>query len=282
MTKPRAALLSLALCLASSARAAGDAGPGPVALRISGTGAGLGTMKLVADAYLREHPEASVVLLPSVGSSGAIQAVAEGALDIGLSARALRPEERARGLVERPYARTPFVLAAGAGVDLKTLDAEELARIYAGERKTWPNGERVRVVLRPASDADTALLRSISPRLAAAVDAALGRQGMLLATTNQECTALLARTRGGIGPSTLAQLRAEGSRLRAFEWGGVAPTTSSLAAGTYPLAHTLSVVVRARPPEEIRRFLAFLGSPRAAELLLKGGALPVPLARLDD
>ncbi len=282
MTSPRATLLALTLCLPGPALAEGAGGPTRGAtLRFSGTGAGLGAVRIVAEAFSRAHGDVHVEVLPSLGSGGAIQAVAGGALDVGIVARPLEPKELARGLVQRSFARTPLVLAVGPGSDATGITPGELARMYRGQLPAWPNGERVRIVLRPRIDADTAALRAASQELASAIDFALERPGMLMARTNQECTAMLARIPGSIGPATLAQLRTEESSLGKLAWNGVAPTLENLDSGAYPLSHTLSVVVRARPSPEVLRFLAFLRTPEAAAILRRAGALPLPLEPLE-
>lgn len=282
MTNTKATLLALVLGLPGAALAAGGASAGPgTTLRISGTGAGLGAIRLVADAFSRVQGDVRIEILPSLGSGGAIQAVEVGALDVGIAARPLEPKELARGLAQRSFGRTPLVLAVGPGTEASGITPGELARMYRGELLSWPNGERVRVVLRPRADTDTSALRAASPELAAAIDVALERPGMLMARTNQECATMLARTPGSIGPTTLAQLRTEATSLGKLAWNGVQPTLENLESGAYPLAHVLSVVVRARPSPEVLRFLAFLRSPDAAAILRGAGTLPLPFPPLE-
>src|SRR5512133_646794 len=146
--------------------------PSPAAETLRVTGTALGTLVQLADAFTKLHPEIRVKALPSVGSGGAFRAVAEGAIELGVSARPLTPDEFTLGLVTLPYARTPFVFAVGPRVAVKDLTAEEAARIYRGERTRWPDGERIRLVLRPRSDADSQLLMDISPALAQAAESA--------------------------------------------------------------------------------------------------------------
>ncbi len=250
-------------------------------LRVSGTGTALGAMRRLSGAFEKANPGHRVVVLPSVGSSGAVKAVAHGALDVGLSGRPLGPEEQALGLVASPYARTPFVFAVGPRSGITAITARELVRIYRGELQTWPSGERVRVVLRPRTDLDDRIVRSISANVAAAVEVAHGREGMLTAISNQECEEILTHTPGSIGPTTLTQLRTEGDTLTPLAWEGAAPTVSNLASGAYPLVKTLLVVTRTSPSPAIRRFLDFLGSPEARKILEQTGNIPVPPRRLD-
>jgi len=270
--RPLLPLLLGALLLGGVARAA----PAESAIRVTGTGSAIGVLERLGRAFEKANPGLAIQVLPSVGSSGAIRAVAGGALDLGLSGRALRPEELALGLRAFPFARTPFLFAVGPQTSATRIGAAELARIYRGEMERWPDGERVRVVLRPASDADTTYLRSLSPELASAVDAASTRPGMLMAITNLECDEVIGRTPGSIGPSTLAQLRTNSHGLRALWWEGVEPTVANVVAGTYPLAKPLYLVMPRAPSPAVRQFLAFLASPQGQQLLEGAGCQPLP------
>jgi phosphate transport system substrate-binding protein len=155
-----------------------------------------------------------------------------------------------------------------------------LARIYRGETPSWPDGTRVRLVMRPHFDVDTHLIRAISPELDAAVGQALMREGLLLASTNQECDEMVARTPGAIGPSTLTQLVSDSPAIRPLAWNGVTPTLENLVSGAYPLAKPFFLVIQAAPSRQVKRFLAFLGTPEARQILQQAGNLPVALAPL--
>lgn len=265
---------SAALALSPEARAADS-------LRASGTGSALGAMRRLAGAFAEASPGDRLEVLPSLGTSGAIQAVAHGALDLGFLGRDLKPPEKALGLVALPYARTPFVFVAGPRSGVSGITAADAVRIYRGEVATWPGGERVRVVLRPKADSDNELLRAISPEMAAAVEASFNREGMLMAATNQDCDEMAARTPGALAPSTLTQILAEGEKLEPLAWNGALPTLANLASGAYPLEKRLLVVVRASPTPPVRRFLAFLGSARARKILEDAGNLPLALPALE-
>jgi phosphate transport system substrate-binding protein len=248
------------------------------AIRVSGTGTALGTLRLLASAYEKAHPGQVVHLLPSVGSAGGIKAVGDGALDLAVSGRELLPAERGHGLVARPFARTAFAFAAGPRAAVDDLTPALLARIFRGESTVWPDGERIRLVLRPRNDADTLFIRSLSPELDAAVELALARDGMVMATTNQDCNETLARTPGSIGPSSLTQLMTEPVGLRPLSWNGVMPNLKNLSSGAYPLVKPLLLVVRAPLSGKVRSFLEYLATPEAGRILEQTGNLPVAMA----
>ena len=257
------------------------AGAAQETVRITGTGTALGTLRLLAAPYEKANPGSRLQVLPSVGSSGAFKAVSKGAIDVGVSARPLRKSEYGLGLVAFPYARTPLLFAAGPRSGAKDLTHADAVRAYRGELLSWPNGERLRLVLRPRADADTELLIAISPDLAAAAESALAREGMLMAATNQDCVAILERTPGSLGLTSLTQLITEGLRVTPLTWNGVAPTLQNLDAGVYPLQKTLYVVVRAPASPAVRRFVAFLASAEAKRILEQAGNLAVPLPRIE-
>jgi phosphate transport system substrate-binding protein len=269
----------LAACAAAGAFVAlAPTAPGADGVvRATGTGTALGAMRRLAPAFEKANPGHRLQLLPSLGSSGALKALADGAIDMALSGRPIKPDEQALGLVAVPYARTPFAFVVGPRAGVTGITAAEAARIYSGAQERWPNGERVRLVLRPRVDMDTGIVAAISAEMAAAVDVAMARDGMLMAATNQDCHEIVVQTPGSIGPSSLTQIMTEDPGLVPLTWNGVAPTLRNLASGQYPLQKTLFLAVRAPPTAAVRCFLSFLASPEAARILEATGNLPLPI-----
>ena len=80
---PRAQMLEPAVrtLVAALLLSAASAGASPCAnaetLEIRGTGATLGTMQALADAFARKQSAAAIEVLPSLGSSGGIKALAD-------------------------------------------------------------------------------------------------------------------------------------------------------------------------------------------------------------
>lgn len=242
--------------------------------RIGGTGSALGSIKVVAEEYSRLHPEARVnVVLPAIGSGGAIKALLAGALDIAISARPLSETERGQGLVESAYARTPFVVATGSTAKIGEIRLTELAAFYSGRTSTWKDGSPVRVVLRPPTDSDTATLRAMSAEMAQALDAAQSRKGMLVAMTDQESADIIEKTPGAIGSTTLALIVAEKRNLHPLAVEGAEPSLNALEAGRYPYARTFSLVTRANVSAATRSFVEYLLSPAGGAILRRNGQL---------
>ena len=243
-------------------------------IRISGTGGAMGTMRILGEAVRKTHPGIRVELIQGMGSSGAILALLAGRLDIGLSARLLSDEERARGIKETRYARTPLVFGANSTLRDTGLTMETLAEIYGGKRD-WENGKRIRLVLRLPKDTDIAVLKAMSPAMSAAVDIALRRQAMIVATTDQDTADAIENVPGAFGATTLSIVLSEKRAIRVLSLDGVMPSVRTMANRSYPYSKTFFMVTKNPPPAAVRWFIDFVRSPAGAAILLKNGQEPM-------
>ncbi|EHR69417.1 ABC-type phosphate transport system, periplasmic component [Burkholderiales bacterium JOSHI_001] len=247
-------------------------------LRFGGTGSAIGTIKRLAQAFQQVEPGFQLELVPNLGSSGGIKAVGSGAIQLGAASRPLKAEEAATGLRAVEYGRTAFVLAT-AKDGVQNLTRREVADLYAGRQARWPDGQPVRLVLRPASDADASQLASFSPEVKLAVEAAQAREGMVLGMTDQETVDVIERLPGGLGTASMALLLSEQRRAHALAIDSVAPTLANVENGRYPYTKTMLLVLRADAPAAVNRFVAFIGSAAGRRLLAETGhVLPVPAA----
>jgi phosphate transport system substrate-binding protein len=240
-------------------------------LRIGGTGNALGTMRLLGEAFVRLHPEHKVVVLPSIGSSGAIKAVPRGALDVGVSARPLNEAEKAAGVVAIEYARTPTVLAVSRGAAVREVTRDQLVAIFAGTLTRWPDGTPIRPVLRQPGDDNTRQLKSLTPLMEQALGAAEQRAGLPFAVIDQEAADKIETIPGAIGVTALSLILSEERGLRPLALDGVEPSVSNAAAGSYPLSKRFFVIVRPEPAPAVRSFVEFLRSAPAREILARTG-----------
>jgi phosphate transport system substrate-binding protein len=240
-------------------------------LKIGGTGAAIATITQVATAYQKKHPGVRFVFPPSLGSTGGIKAVIAGALDVGLSSRALTEAERRHGLVLAEYARTPLLLVTshqGAGLNF-TL--KQIAALYNGETQSYPDGTPIRLIMRPEVEIDIHLIRGLSPEMDQAVQKAQSREGMIVAVNDQDNGELLEQTMGAIGWITQAQLISEGRQVIPLPLDNILPSEANFASGKYPLFKSFSVVTAAQASPLVNSFLEFLASAEGRAILLKNG-----------
>jgi phosphate transport system substrate-binding protein len=276
MSRARSIALAAATLLALSWPADAPAGE---AIRVGGTGAAMKTAELLGEAFRKKRPDVGIVVVPGMGSRGAKKALLAGAIDLAISADPVSPDEQGQGLAGSDLGRTPFVLAVGAQSAATSVTSAQLVEIYSGRTAAWPDGSRLRLVIRPRGDSDNAMLQGMSPQMRQAVEDALARPGMKLAATDGEAADTIAATPGAIGTSTLALLLSEKRALRPLVLDGATPSPRAIADGTYPHAKSFVLVTRGRPSGTLQQFLAFVASRPGQQLLGRIGYWVPPNGR---
>lgn len=261
----------LAFAIASSAMLFAGEVAAAEEIRIGGTGNALGTMRLLGDAFGKQNPDIKVTVLPSLGSSGAIKAVPKGALDIGLSAQPLTEEERKLGAIAVEYARTLQVFAVATKTQVRALTLDQIADIYSGKMVNWPDGSRIRPVLRPSGEDVTRQIKHMSPALDKALSAAEQRPGMPFATSDQDAADKTESIPGALGATSLSLINSENRPLRALTLNGVEPTVSNGAAGKYPHVKRFFLITQPDQSAAVKHFIAFMQSPAGHAILSRAG-----------
>ena len=170
----------------------------PDALVVAGTGAALPLFTQIAEVWepsVRREHGVGIIVPGSIGTGGAIRALRDGAIDVGLGSRPLRESELGPDVREIAYARAPLAFvanSAGQGDASWT----ELESILAGHTRQWRNGTPAVVVHREPGDSGLAALREAAPELADAFDA--GREGALIAYTEAEAVEFVRTIPGAI------------------------------------------------------------------------------------
>ena len=242
-------------------------------IRIGGTGTALATMKLLGEQFRKKHPDITIAVLPSLGSSGGIKALLGGELDIAISYREPSGDEQNKGLASIEYAKTPFVFLTHKTNILSNITLQEVADIYNGKTITWPDDTPVRLILRPAGEANTKILQSISEDMNRAVQNSFKRSGLNIAVNDQENVDLIERLPGSFGAGSLCQLISEKRTLNILSLNGVKPSVRTLADGTYPYFKDLYIITGPRSSPLARQFIDFVFSPSGRSILGKTGHL---------
>jgi phosphate transport system substrate-binding protein len=242
-------------------------------IRVGGVGAATALLPHVFAAF-DPSEKFKLEVIPGLGTTGGLNALAENVLDMAVSGRALKPDELARGLTQRVAIRTPFVLVTSHSRP-NDLKGSEIAGIFKNAKATWGDGSPVRIILRPKSDSDTAVLGAIFPDMANAIEQARLRQDLPLAATDQDNADLAERIPGSLTGSTLTQVKMEQRRLRLVRIDGVEPSLENLERGIYPFAKTLHFVLPAKNNPVVERFVEFLLTPAGQAALKASGNLLV-------
>jgi phosphate transport system substrate-binding protein len=219
-------------------------------LRIGGVGAAMGMLPQLFAAFERTDAT-KLEVIASLGTSGGLRALSEGALDIAVAGRALTPDE--------------FVTSHPAPNGFKSSEA---AGIFRAAKPTWADGSPMRIILRPKTDSDTGLLGGMFPGMAGAIEQARTRPDLSTAATDQDNAELAERVPGSLTGSTLTQIKTERRNLRFVPIDGTMPSMVNVERGIYPYSKILTFVLPAQKNADAERFIAFLRSAAGQAALL--------------
>lgn len=255
--------IAAALCL-GSARAE--------VLSIGGTGGPLATLRLLGQATSERDPGLHVEIVFSLGTEGSLRALADGALDIAVMARALKAEDRALGLDQIELGRTAVVFITSHRT-IRSIQTSDIERIFAGTTTHWADGTPVRLILRRGSESDLQVLRRRTPSIAPLLDDLHRRREIPIAATAQENFDLAETTPGSLAIGTLAQLITERRGIHVLSVDGSAPSLDSLRTGTYPYTKPIHLAFRRPPSARVKAFLGLVASERGRAILMAAGWL---------
>lgn len=249
-------------------------------IKIGGVGSALVTMKLIAQEFEKANPGIKVEVVPGLGSNGGIRALISGAIDIGISGRPLKDDEKAQGAVEIKYAETPFVFVTN-NKSASGLTTKELIEIYEGKKQIWPDKKQIRLVMRPKKDSDTDVLKGLAPEMHQAIKTGLSREGMIIAITDQENIDKILKAPDSLGATTLTQIISEKISVRVLPFNGIKPGIKAVADGSYPHVKPLYLVVfKSKTSAEAQKLITFIFSPRGQKILSANGNIVVERKRV--
>ncbi len=257
--------------LAVSAAASPEQGP---PLIFAGSGSNLPIVRVLAQAFQRTHPEITIDVPASIGSSGGIQAAADGAIAMGLISRELKDKEKGRGLTVITYARTPLIIGVHPSVAEDAITHAELLDIYRGKKRSWRDGRDIVVLTREPGDSSIEALVKGVPGFKAVYEESQQAARWTTLLTDQVMNETLARTPHAIGMSDLGSVTIERHLIKQLKVNGMAPTLKNLQAGRYPLYKTLAFVYRKeRLPAGVGLFLDYVRSKEGEKILKVNGYL---------
>jgi phosphate transport system substrate-binding protein len=242
-------------------------------LEVVGTGDGMPVFEALGSAFAVKNPDVTIVVPPSIHSSGGVREVGTDRAVLGRIARPLKKDEEALQLHVVPLFRVPAVFYTHPSVGIKSLTTEQLAGIFSGIVQNWREvggpDMRIKVVRREDNDSTLAVLRDTLPGWK---ELKFNPDRSKLATSTQDAYASVRTVSGaiGFGPYS-AELGASGLKVIAIN--GIAPTETQ-----YPSALTLSLIYRdTTVTKAARDFIDFVFTYAGRKAIVDNGA--VPLAR---
>lgn len=90
----------------------------------------------LSEAFMETNPDVDVTYDPT-GSGAGVTGAADGTLDIGLSSRALKDEEKEQGLEETTFALDGIAIVVNNENTVTDLSLEQIAKLATGEITNW-------------------------------------------------------------------------------------------------------------------------------------------------
>ncbi len=206
----------------------------------------------------------------ATGSGSGIQAVEEGRCDIGLSSRALKDEETAKGLVGTTLAYDGIAIIVNPANPVSDLDVETIAKIYTGEITNWKEvgGEDKEIVLigREAGSGTRDGFESITKT----EDSCKYRQEL---TSTGDVITTVAGNPAAIGYASLASVK---DTVKALTVNKVAPSEETIQNGTYVIQRPFVLVTKKDTAlsESAQKFFDYVTSDAAKETITAAGVVP--------
>ena len=247
-----------------------------LASRLSGTVATDGSTSMekvvgaLGEAFTTANPDVKFTYNPT-GSGSGITAIAEGRCDIGLSSRALKDDEKAKGLTETTLALDGIAIIVNPANGAKGLTLQQISDIYTGKIANWKDvggadGEIV-VIGREAGSGTRDGFESIT----GTNDACKYRQEL---TSTGDVITTVSQNPDAIGYASLASLK---DNVKALTVGGIAPTEETVKDGSYVIQRPFVLVTKdgVELSETAKKFFDYATSAEAAEIISAAGAVPV-------
>jgi len=245
-------------------------------LVVASSGATLDLARRFAQRWEQTHPGLRAHVPPSVGTSGAVRAVADGVAQVGLAGRALLDHERGRPVVAHLVALCPVAFVSSGPREVTHVTPADLTRWFGDPDARWPDGRRVVPLLRERTDSGRMLLREAYPEVFAAMERAQRRRAPVL-LTDQQMRDSLVSVDGGVGMLDVSIVRLERLPLTVLRIDGVEPTADNVLRGRYRLVRRVHVVVHRDGAPVAQSFVDTVLSAEVDDVLERAGCVrPLP------
>ena len=222
----------------------------------------------LTEGFAEVEPGVTVSYDPT-GSGAGITGATDKTLDIGLSSRALKDEEKAAGLQETVLAYDGIAIIVHPDNLVSDLTLEQIAQLYTGEITNWKDvgGNDAQVVLigREAASGTRDGFESIT----GTKDKCQYRQEL---TSTGDVITTVSQNPDAIGYASLASIK---DSVKALNVDGVTPSEASVKDGSYKVQRpfVLVTVEGKALSSAAQSFFDYATSADAADIIAKAGAV---------
>ncbi len=223
----------------------------------------------LGEAFENENSGTTFTYNPT-GSGTGITAVSEGRCDIGLSSRALKEEEIAKGLKGTVLAYDGIAVILNKENPVSDLTLEQIAKIYTGEITNWSEigGSDAEIVLigREANSGTRDGFESIT----GTADKCQYRQEL---TATGDVISAVSGNPNAIGYASVASVK---DTVKILAVGGVIPSDETIKDGRYQIQRPFVLVTKEGTAlsETAQAFFDFCLSEDAKAIITQAGVVP--------
>lgn len=230
----------------------------------------------LAIAYRQRFPDAHIDVGAGLGTAERLLALSEGRVQIIVASHGLTPEGiRAGRLTVIPVAKGAVVFAVNETVPVANLTEAQICDVYSGRTGTWSSlggsDSPVALLTRPAAEVDPEVIRARIPCFKDLEEVGTAK----VMPRGGDMAKALAETPHALGMTSMTVVAQSGGRVKALSLNGVTPTTENVRSGRYVLTRDFLFVVKGEPAGATRKFLDFVRSPEASQVILANGAVPL-------
>jgi phosphate transport system substrate-binding protein len=221
----------------------------------------------LAEHFRMERPRI-VVDVQGGGSSAGIQAVLNRTVDIGMSSRELKGDEKV--LNEIVVCRDGIAVVVHPRNPMKNLTIEQIRAIYNGKITTWRQlgciDSGIDAVTREEGSGTRAAFEELMMAKTEINDA------IMVQDSNGSVKEVVATDPYAIGYISVGVVDA---KVRSLAIGGVAPTQANIRAHKYRIVRPFLYLTAGEPSESARFFIDYVLSREGQRILKKEGLIPV-------
>lgn len=242
-------------------------------ITIAGTGDSQQLLRQLSEVFQKQNPKAQILVPNSVGSGGGIKLLLAGRSELARIARPLKPKEQAEGLHQRIFAYAPIVFVANLPDNcLQNISATQVKDLFFGSLNNWNQlgscqEHKIYIANREDGDSARAVIEQNIPGLAE-INQPAGRT--IYSTPEAYDTLNRYEYSFGYLPQSVIQ---KGS-LTTLDFEGISPSAENVRNGSYRLTVPLAIVWRGEPTGVTRKFIDFLATAEARDMMLNMHAVP--------
>lgn len=221
------------------------------------------------EAFMAKYPGIQATV-QFTGSGAGIEAVANGTVDIGNSSRALKDEEKAKGLVENVVAIDGIAVVVDKANPVEDITKEQLAQVYSGQITNWKDlggsDQQIVVIGREASSGT----RGAFEELLKLEDKCKYAQEI---DSTGAVMAKVAATPGAIGYVSLDVID---DTVHTLKIDGAEATEENIKAGTYALQRPFVMATKGEISEQseaVQELFNYINSDEGQQIISKVGLI---------